>query len=126
MPPQEPNAQPPSLSVTNISDETIEKVSSEPDLTTADELNDLEIQEKAAKVAGVVQDISERKKYATCIFWLVVGWLGLMGYILLVQGYNAHYFMLSDTVLIAVVTTTTTGVVGLLLVVVKYLFASHD
>jgi hypothetical protein len=121
IPPQESEPSP-GLDVASIRDLTIEKVSSEPDQTTKNEIRDWEQEEKRAKVVGALQNIEERKTFARWIYYLVVGWLSLMGYILLAQGFNFKYFNLADAVLIAVVTTTTGGVVGLLLVVVKYLF----
>lgn len=86
------------------------------------ETSDLNEEQKRVLIQGQRQDIQERKKYALHILRLVVGWLGLMAYILLAQGYRWWAFELSEKVLIAVVTTTTGGVVGLLVVVVKYLF----
>ena len=102
-------------------------VSPDPDSETTDEYEDhLHHKRQEALLRGILQDIDERKKYAAQIYWLTVGWLALMGYILLVQGYNAYWFELHDSVLIALVTTTTTGIVGLLVLVTKYLFPTKE
>src|SRR5438552_2492579 len=109
----------------SVQDKTLDEVPTDPDSATTDELDDLEDVAKRAAIKGTLQDIDERKKYAHCIFCLTVGWLGLMGYVLLAQGYNFKFFELHDSVLIALVTTTTSGIVGLLVLVVKYLFPSR-
>ena len=110
------------LSITNISDASLDSISPEPDPTTRYEISNWLEQEQAAKVRGVIQDIRERKKYALCIFVLVATWLAAMIAILLFEGFAMRSFKLSDGAIIAVVTTTTGGVVGLLVLVVKYLF----
>lgn len=107
-------------------DDSIEAVPVDPDQETSDELEDLDRSAKRALVEGFRQDTRERKKYAKNIYRLTVGWLGLMGAIVIAQGFGIDDFHLDNSVLISLVTTTTAGIVGLLLVVVKYLFRSKD
>jgi hypothetical protein len=110
------------VTLESITEDTLGNVSDTPDHSTESELKHWQAEAAHAEAAAAFTNIDERKKYAAHIFWLVAGWLGLMGYILLCQGYDADWFELHDTVLIALITTTTGGVVGLLVLVVKYLF----
>lgn len=76
-----------------------------------------------AELASFTQDITERKKYAGRVFWLVVFWLLAVGAMLFMQGLKSCFsFQLSDTVLITAITTTTASVVGIFLIVANYLF----
>ena len=74
-------------------------------------------------VQGERQNIEERKKYASRIFWLVAGWLISMVIIVVLQGFKLFGFRLSTSVLMALVTSTTAGVLGTLTIVVRYLFS---
>src|SRR5687767_5151195 len=65
-----------------------------------DETSDLDDEQRRVHIRGQLQDIIERKKYALHILRLVVGWLALMSYILLAQGYQWSWFSLPDNVLI--------------------------
>ena len=105
---------------------SLQTIPADPDQETSDELEDLDRAAKRTEVEGAKQDIRERKKYARGIFGLTIGWLGLMGVILILQGFGIAAFHLDNSVLISLVTTTTGGIVGLLLVVVKYLFRFKD
>lgn len=68
------------------------------------------------------QDISERKKYAGHIFWLIVGWLVGLFVVLSLQGFKGCQFELSENVLLALITGTTVNILGIFVIVVNYLF----
>ncbi len=101
-------------------------VSAVADTKTVGEEQDLDKAAKAAQVFGFQQDIAERKKYAHRAYCLVVGWLGIIGLILFLQGFqNLTHFNLSGGVLEILIGSTTSGIVGIFLVVTRYLFSSH-
>lgn len=68
------------------------------------------------------QDRDERLRYAKRIYWLLVGWLGWMGGVVIAQGLRLRGFVLADGVLIALVGSTTATVIGIFLIVANYLF----
>lgn len=94
------------------------------------------------KVAGLIQDRGERKTYAGRIFYLICGWLILVGLVILLSGFSesapvlkigingivlvdfqwGSSFKLSDPVLLAIVGSTTATVLGLFAIVANYLF----
>ena len=116
----------PSTLPVSFEDDTLENIPPDPDSETSDEIDDLDRAAKQALVDGAKQDIAERKKYAKYIYRLTVGWLILMGVILVAQGLGIQGFHLDNSVLIALVTTTTGGIVGLLGFVVTYLFKTKE
>lgn len=71
------------------------------------------------------QNIAERKKYASRLFFLILGWLAFLVIIILLQGFDFTRFGLPTPVLLAFITTTTAGVIGLLALVLKYLFSTY-
>lgn len=89
---------------------------------------------------GLRQDIKARKRYARCIFRLIVWWLVSIFVMLLLQGFLSEAkievlwppfcplwktkigFRLSDPVLLALIGGTTANVLGLFFFVVQYLF----
>jgi len=90
---------------------------------------ELDRQIKEAHLEELRQDIKERKKYASRIFWSVAGWVILTGVAILLRGFHGtKFWMLTisfqvpDNVLIAMVGGTAAGLLGLLLTVTKYLF----
>ena len=72
------------------------------------------------------QNIAERKRYASRLYWLIVGWLISLIIIILIQGFDCTPFGLPTSVLLAFITTTTAGVIGLLALVLKYLFSTPN
>ncbi len=69
------------------------------------------------------QNISERKRYADRIYWLVSACLIALYTLVLVQGWSIYTdFRIPENVFIALITSATANVVGLFIVVVKYLF----
>lgn len=68
------------------------------------------------------QDRAQRKQYSSRLFWLVVGWLFAVGGILLLSGFGAWGFQLTEVVLGTLIGTTTASVLGLFTIVVRYLF----
>jgi hypothetical protein len=101
----------------------------------------LECDKLAAEIAGIKQDIEERKSYASKTFRLICYWLAGVFALLLFQGFlgeNPSYniklasgfewkikFNLGDNVLMAVVGGTTVSVIGIFVYVVKYLFSKR-
>src|SRR5205807_10071242 len=75
----------------------------------------LELDQLREIVRELKQNTDERKRYATRLFRVMVGWLAVVAYVVLAQGFarGVHEygrFHLSDNVLIALVTTTTATV----------------
>lgn len=100
-----------------------ENLAQAPDSKTLNEEHDLDRQQKAAFVAGIWQDIRERKKYARHIFCLISIWLAGMFVLLLLQGFGRNsWFNLADGVLMAAIGGTTLNVIGIFVVVARYLF----
>ncbi len=64
-----------------------------------------------------------RLGYAQDIFRLVCAWLCCVVIGVMLAGFKAWGFSLSDTVLIAFITSTTVNVVGLFIVVAKWMYA---
>jgi hypothetical protein len=102
--------------------------SNAPDSATKLEEEDLDKQKQKAQIAGLLQDIAERKKYAGRIFYLISLWLIGIFLILILQGFgsNSHWFALSEAVVIAAIGGTTINVIGIFIVVAKYLFPKRD
>jgi hypothetical protein len=68
------------------------------------------------------QDRSERFKYGQRIFRLLVGWLVVLGLVVVAEGIHFFGFHLSDPVIIALVGSTTASVISIFLIVANYLF----
>jgi hypothetical protein len=85
-----------------------------------------ERQKKRVELKGLRQDIKARKRYARNIFTLIVCWLIAIFIILILQGFSALSFKLSDGVLIALIGGTTANVLGLFIFVVQYLFPKRN
>ena|SRR5438067_2284485 len=77
------------------------------------------------------QNTEQRKSYATRLFCVMVGWLAVVAYVILAQGFGVGFheygrFHLADGVVIALITTTTATVIGVFLTVANYLFPKRD
>ena len=105
-----------------ISPSVIPQVSVEPDAQTREEREDLESERARAQIAGIRQDIEQRKEFAKKIFRLVCVWLIVVFAILLFQGFHLAGFDLGQPVLLAVIGSTTINIIGLFYVVAHYLF----
>ena len=69
------------------------------------------------------QDLTERKKYAGRIFWLVVGWIVAIFAVIVLQGFSDKTgFSISDNVLMTLIGGTTINILGIFIVVANYLF----
>lgn len=77
---------------------------------------------RRAEIENLDQVRDERKKYASRVYWLVVVWLAVIGFILVLQGFGFREFNLSDNVVLMLIGTTTGSVVGIFLIVANYLF----
>src|SRR5579872_1576165 len=104
-------------------------VAPEPDARSESEAKklDLAAQENKiellkAQVAGIKQDISERKVYANKIFVLISAWLIGVFVVILLCGMKCKCFTLSDSVILALIGGTTISVLGLFVIVANYLF----
>ena len=79
------------------------------------------------KAESEEQNRNERKKYAARIFSLIISWLTIVLSIVTIQGfYGVFGFHLDYKVIITLITTTTGSVIGILIIVVRYLFAHPD
>ncbi|WP_128546657.1 hypothetical protein [Larkinella soli] len=77
-------------------------------------------EERRARLAGLLQDISERKKFAQWIFWMVVGWLVVILGIIIAEG--LRLLDIPQAVTIALIGSTTVNVTAFFVIVTKYLF----
>ena len=95
----------------------------EPDQTAFDE-EKLIAAQRMAHLKGILQDQDERKNYAKKIYLLIVFWLFGVGLIIVLDAtLSPHgYFLMSESVQIALIGGTTANVLGLFIVVVNYLF----
>ncbi len=76
-----------------------------------------------AEVAGLRQNIKERKKYASLIFRLICGWVAAVFLLLILQGFGARVkFSLPEPVILAFIGGTSLNVLGLFYIVAHYLF----
>ena len=82
----------------------------------------LENERLRVELGSLKQDLYERKKYASLLFWLVAVWLSAIGMVLMLQGFRPWEFNLADTVLLMLIGTTTGSVIGVFLIVANYLF----
>ena len=96
----------------------------EPDPQTSEENKDLAKQRREDLVnLQLEQDLTERKKYAGRIFWLVVGWIVAIFAVVVLQGFSAKTeFSISDSVLMTLIGGTTINILGIFIVVANYLF----
>jgi hypothetical protein len=101
-------------------------VPSRPDRASKSEVDEYDREAKHLRNVGLGQDIRARKKYAFRIFLLVAGWITAVLAILLLQGFGFHGFHLSDNVILAAIGSTTANIIGVLVIVIKYLFAGKD
>lgn len=86
------------------------------------------------------QDRGERKHYAACLYWLIVGWLIFAGVVVMTSAiecdmpvFMVRPFCIANVkinvpqpVALALIGATTLNVIGLFYVVAKYLFPSRD
>jgi lipopolysaccharide export LptBFGC system permease protein LptF len=91
----------------------------------------LELDQLRELVRELRQNTEQRRRYATRLFIVMVGWLVVVAYVVLAQGFGAGFyrsgpFNLSDSVMIALITTTTATVIGAFLTVANYLFPKRD
>ncbi len=93
-----------------------------PDPETSEENEDLDIQYGKLVNLQLEQDLTERKKYAGRIFWLIVGWIVAIFAVVGLQGFSYFGFSISDNVLITLIGGTTINVLGIFIVVANYLF----
>ncbi len=75
-----------------------------------------------AEINDLTQDRDQRKTYANRLYWLIVGWLIVVGLIMLLHGLSPISFKLSVTVLTTLIGSTTISVLGLFVIVANYLF----
>lgn len=103
------------------------------------EVQDLEKARSIAELRDFTNEVENRSKYTSRLFWLMVGWIVVVLGILIASGVEVPpimpddvkltafgrwvgSFRLSDPVLIALIGGTTANVIGLFLVVANYLF----
>lgn len=91
------------------------QISNVPDAGFNAEKKDLDVQHLKAQLAGLNQDIKQRKTYASCTFWLVVAWLLAIVAVVFFQGFKVYGFSLDSNVIMVLIGSTTTGVLGLFL-----------
>jgi hypothetical protein len=107
--------------------ERAKEVSDQPDSKTREEEEDLNREQQRALIRGLLQDIQERKKYATYFFFFACCWLAIIAGIVLLDGFGSFWFgkfpfRLSERVVLAMIGSTTVNVLGILYVVANYLF----
>jgi hypothetical protein len=124
VPPERPPETGPSLESIEVSVPKPDAVPAQADQYTQKERSSLDDAERDARLQGILQDISERKKYAGYFFFLACAWVVIIISILLLQGFGAH-FKLSEPVILALIGSTTVNILGILYVVANYLFPKH-
>lgn len=92
-------------------------VSPKPDQKTEAEIVDLQAAALEEHIEDRRTDRGQRVQYAKLVYRLVVGWLAAVGFLLLLAGFGKRcgWFVLSDTVLVALVAGTSVNVLGILL-----------
>jgi len=100
----------------------IESSSTDPRNTSLsqNEFDQYNEEERRARLAGLLQDISERKKFAQWIFWMVVGWLVVILGIIIAEGLK--WLIIPESVTLALIGSTTVNVTAFFVIVTKYLF----
>lgn len=88
---------------------------------------ELEIrQSESAKLRLTNQEfgeiIKQRGEWGTRVFWMLLGWLLSVVFVILFQGFHFWGFHLDNSVVIAFIGTTTADVLGLGYVVANFLF----
>ncbi len=101
--------------------------SNTPDAFSSVELQNNDLRRFTEELKSLKQDRTERKGYASKLYWLVTVWLGLILFFVFMQGaqvvpFTTTSFSLSDPLLITLITTTTANVAAFFLVVIRYLF----
>lgn len=98
--------------------------SDNPDPFTENAIARADVERKNLENKGIAQDIAERKRYATLIFWLISLWLFFISELLIIQGLFSVFnkTFLSDRIIITLLAGTTVKVLGLFLLVINYLF----
>lgn len=84
---------------------------------------------EAVQLRSLIQDIQERKSYASKIFFMVVGWLIIILAIIILGGIetnNGRILKISDTVILALIGSTTINITTFFVIVTKYLFPSNQ
>ena len=91
-----------------------------------DERANHELEFFKAQIADIRQNTEERRLYSGKIYRLIVGWLGVVLVIVLLEGFRVCGFKWPDHVLGLLCGSTTLGVVGTLTIVVRYLFSRRE
>jgi hypothetical protein len=101
--------------------------STTPDAFSSVELQSNDLMRFVEEVKSLKQDRTERKGYASKLYFLVLIWLGVILFLVFMQGagfipFSSLSFNLSDTVIITLISSTTANIAAFLLIVVRYLF----
>lgn len=99
-----------------------ERISETPTGQTKEELAEYEAEEWKVRLAGMRQDIEERKNYAKKVFRLIAFWIAGIFILLLIDGSKPYGFGLSENIMLAVIGGTTLNILGVFIFVMKYLF----
>lgn len=108
----------------------IENQSSDIDYSKAFEAEELAIKKletdvRREELNGQTQDRTQRKQFATMIFWLLVGFLSITLLIVIANGFCYFPFTLDNSILITLLATSSANVIGIFIFVVKYLFKAN-
>lgn len=77
------------------------------------------------RTKGLADYIKMRRMYGKVILCLTFLWIIAVLVVVFMQGYSAHGFALSDSVLMLLLGTTTANVIGLFIIVANYLFPKN-
>jgi lipopolysaccharide export LptBFGC system permease protein LptF len=133
MPPAE-QSPPPNLDLQLIADSAPPSILRDEELAAEAnrrERERLELDQLREVVDELKQNTEERRRYANRLFYVMVGWLTVVAYVVLAQGFGVGIdrygrFQLADSVVIALLTTTTATVIGVFLTVANYLLPRRD
>lgn len=110
--------------IASLSDAFLSEATGEEKAISQYEEGAFEKEKRALEVKSLRQDITERKKYASWIFWMVVAWLFIILLIIFLLGFEI--MELSQTVVVSLIGATTINVTAFFLAVAKYLFPSNS
>lgn len=92
--------------------------------THDEEIKYLDREAKRVGVTELLQNVTERKKYAHRIYCLICFWLAAVLLIVIASGCHNVEIEVPEPVLLALITGLSVNVLGIFIFVVKYLFPS--
>ena len=108
------------LSELDLSSETLEEGQED-----RDDLYKNRVKRESLRTVGLKDYVGLRRLYGIWILITTLGWITVIGMVVLLQGFQAWNFFLPDSVMMTLLGTTTANVIGLFIIVAKYLFPDN-